>query len=871
MKRFLKIFFGTIAVIFILLLTAPFIFKGKIEEKVKEIINEEIHATVDWSSFSLSLIKNFPNLNIGLDGLTVINKEPFEGDTLICVNRFSVAVDVMSAISGEAFEIKSIFVNEPYFNLQVNADSLANWDIVPESFEDEEEIEDDEDADLSGFSAQLRSFRIKDARIGFADETMDLVTKIDGFNLNLSGDMQQAYTTLNIKSGIDALNVNMDGVQLLSNSVVDLDAKIGADLDNFIFTFEENELVFNKIPLFFDGTVAMLDEGFDLDVKLASSATDFKTLLALVPKEFMSDFEGLKVDGTLAIEALAKGKFIDEDNLPAFNLLFDVNKGRIQYPDLPKSIDNIGVNFFINNPGGNLDKTVAELKTFHFELDNSPFDAKLKVVTPISNATFDASMKGKLNLGSLMEAVELDDMVIKGILDADLAINSDFNTLETEKFEDVKADGYLKLSNFSFSSDDLPNSVYIDDASLGFTPKYVELKSFVCRLGESDFSLTGKLENYLAFALRDDVIKGNLAHTSKYIDANELMELAGDEEEEVVEDDSEPTETIMIPKNIDFVMTTNINKILYDKMELTNTKGALVIKNGKIDMKGVGTNLLGGSVVLNGEYNTENEKEPKMAFDMKVNSIDIQQAATSVSMLESFLPIAKLAEGRVSLNFNFNSLIGDEFSPILSSVNGGGLFSSSAIKVEGAKVQTGLATMLKDDKYKVANVNNLSAYFTIEDGTLFIKPFDVNVFGSKLNVEGSQGLDQKMNYSMKMPMSRKDLNKVAGLLGANVGAGGDVMVGIKITGTVDDPKIKLDTGEATKAIKDAVVDEFKSQVQEKIIDEAKEELEAKKEEIEKELEKEAEKLKQKAKEELKNNPELEEKAKDLGKKLKKLF
>lgn len=871
MKRFLKIFFGTIAVIFILLLVLPFAFKGKIEEKVKEIINEEINASVDWQSFSLSLIKNFPNLSIGLDELSVINKAPFDGDTLIYVNKFSVAVDVMSAIKGEPFEIKSIFVNEPYFNLQVNADSLANWDIVPESEEEEIEIEEEEETDLSGFSAQLRSFKIKNARIAYDDKTMDMVAKIDGFNLDLVGDMQQAYTTLDIKTAIQSLNVNMEGTQFLSNSNAKLNAKIGADLDKFIFTFKENELVFNKIPLFFDGTVAMLDEGFDLDVKLASSATDFKTLLALVPKEFMSDFEGLKVDGTLAIEALAKGIFLDEDNLPAFNLLFEINKGKIQYPDLPKSIDNIGVNFVVNNPGGVLDNTVAELKTFHFELDNSPFDAKLKVVTPISNATFDATMKGKINLGSLMDAVELEDMVIKGILDADMAVRSDFNTIDAEKYEDVKAEGYMKLSNFSFSMADLEKDVFIDDASLVFTPKYVDLKSFICRLGESDFSLTGKLENYLAFALRDDVIKGNLAHTSKYINANELMSLTGDEEETETVENEEATETIMVPKNIDFVMTTNINKILFDEMELTNTRGALIIKDGKIDMKGLGTNLLGGSVVLNGEYNTQNEKEPKMAFDMKVSSIDINQAANSVSMLESFLPIAKLAKGKVSLNFNFNSLIGDEFSPVLSSVNGGGLFSSNSIKVEGSKVQTGLATMLKDDKYKVADVKNLTAYFTIENGTLNVKPFDVNVFGKKINIEGSQNLDSKMDYNMKMPVSRNELNQVAGLLGANVGSGSDVMVGIKIGGTVDDPKITLDTSDATKAVKDAVVDELKTQIQEKVTDEVKKELEAKKKEVEKELEKEAEKLKEKAKEELKNNPAIEEKAKDIGKKLKKLF
>src|SRR5690554_7986245 len=113
MKRFLKIFLGVIVGLFLLLLILPFAFKGKIETMVKELINEELEATVAWDGFSVSLIRNFPNLGVGMEGLSVVNAAPFEGDTLLFVGEFAASVDVMSALRGEAIDVKSVLIDRP--------------------------------------------------------------------------------------------------------------------------------------------------------------------------------------------------------------------------------------------------------------------------------------------------------------------------------------------------------------------------------------------------------------------------------------------------------------------------------------------------------------------------------------------------------------------------------------------------------------------------------------------------------------------------------------------------------------------------------------------------------------------------------------
>jgi hypothetical protein len=256
-------------------------------------------------------------------------------------------------------------------------------------------------------------------------------------------------------------------------------------------------------------------------------------------------------------------------------------------------------------------------------------------------------------------------------------------------------------------------------------------------------------------------------------------------------------------------------------------------------------------MVMNGEYNTQDTLKPFVDFDLAVNTIDINQAAHSFTMVESMMPIAKNANGRVSSTLKFKTLIGDDFSPILNTFNGSGLLSSKEIEISGAKAQTALVSLLKDEKYGIARARDFLVNFKIESGNVYVDPFDVNVFGKKANISGSQSLDQTMDYLIKMPVSRSEISSVAGLLGGSLPAGDDIMVGINITGPVSDPKLSLSTEELSNVVKDEVKKEVQKaadKVTEEVVKEAEKKLD-----------------------ELIKDEDTKEKLEDAGKKLRDLF
>lgn len=811
MKKTLTILGAILGSLILLIILVPLLFKGPIERKVKQEINNMVNATIDYQSFSLSLIRSFPDLRIGLEGLTVVGADRFANDTLLAVNNFSVEVDLMSALS-ESIQIKAINIDQPKLHAIVLADSTANWDIMKETGE---ETPEDTTSAESTFQIQLNSFVLNNGLITYSDSVLQTEARIAGLNVNLSGDMSADQSNLELKTTIEALDVVFEKVKYLNKTKLGLDAIIEADLKNSQYTFKENLLDLNGIPMAFDGWVKMKEASYDMDLKLAAKETSFKTLLALVPEVYMKDYQNIKANGTLALEATAKGEFIDADHLPAFNLILAVNDGSVKYPDLPKSVDRIQIDLKVNNPGGSADATIVDLNKFHFELGGNPFDANFNVVTPVSNATFKGAINGTIDLGSLKDAIPLEDASMGGIIKANINMAADYNMIEKEEYEKINAAGQVALKNFSYTSKDLPQGVNISNADMALSPRYITLNAFSMKMGKSDFDLNGRLENYLAYALKDGILKGTLNHRSTLIDSNEFLTSEAPAEATA---DTSAIEIVEVPKNINFELSSTIGTLLYDKLTVKNAKGKILVKDGRVMLDGLKMEACEGSMVMNGEYNTQNMEKPFVAFDINVSSMDINAAVNSFSVVDSLLPIAKHAFGKVNTKMSFNSLLGKDFMPVLSSVGSTGNLKSDNVEVKGAKFQDGLATALKNDKYKTLVAKNLNINFRVENGNIIIDPFKPNVFGKELTVSGQQSLDQSILYQVRMPVERQELSALAGLMGLKIpDKGDDLPVGITIKGTIKKPEIGLNLDEAKKILAKEVGKELEKEA-EKAVD-----------------------------------------------------
>ena len=114
MKKLLFIFLILLGIFLGLILAVPFFFKGTIVKAIKKAVNEELTATVEFDeNIGLSLIRNFPNLSLQVDGIQVLNHGDFEGDTLLVMKSFQATLDIMSVLKGDEIHIRALMLDEP--------------------------------------------------------------------------------------------------------------------------------------------------------------------------------------------------------------------------------------------------------------------------------------------------------------------------------------------------------------------------------------------------------------------------------------------------------------------------------------------------------------------------------------------------------------------------------------------------------------------------------------------------------------------------------------------------------------------------------------------------------------------------------------
>lgn len=857
MKTLFKTFGIIIAIILLALIIVPYLFSDKIEEIVKREINNYVDATVDYKDFSLSIFSSFPDLQASLEDVSIVGKDKFKNDTLAYIGYFAAEVNIMSVFE-ESIAINSVALENAKVKAIVATDSTANWDIVKASTDTT--VVEETDTTTSTLALDLNEVIIRKTNVAYIDSTSNMAAYVNDINLDLNGKMVGDITNINLLLKIAGIDIELDGIKMLNGSTVDFNAGIEADLANNKYTFQENLLNFSGIPLAFDGYAQLKNTTILVDMKLAAKETSFKTILALVPDYIMKDVPGLKMDGTLDLFANIKGEYIDLSHIPALDVAFRINNGVIKYPDLPKSLNDINVDLTVKNPGGNADLTTVDLSKFHFELGNNPFDALLKVTTPISNATIDAMLKGTVNLNSLKETLPLDSISLAGIINADLSIATDMKAIETAAYETIKANGALGLNSFTFESSDFPQGVIIPEAKLAFSPKAVVLNPLKVNVGKSDFDITGNVENYLAYALSDGTLIGKVTLASNLIDCNELMGETSTEtttaDSTVVQNtantDSTTTSSasdLAIPKNLDILVTADINELLFDKLTINKIAGQIDIKDGIAQLSKLNMNIFEGTATLNGAYNTKNPEKPLVDMAINLGSVNINSLTNSFSTIDSMLPIAKHAYGVIDLALNVDTELDGELSPILSTTNGKGSFHSTDIQLKGSDFQEKLSTLLKNEKYKELSLKDLNVKFTIEKGNILIEPFKMKMLNKEAQFSGKQGLDQSMDYLLTIPFERAEVLSLLGNLSSGMNKeGADVPVGITIKGILTKPTLGLNLDEA----KNVLMDEVKAKAEEKIT-EAKEELKAKAEE--------------KIKEQLQNN----EKVQEAADKLKNLF
>jgi hypothetical protein len=738
------------------------------------------------SVFDLKTLTTVDTLNVGYDGDMYLSNKRAEVDMTISIaEEFSKYTfkENSAKLNDFAMSFDGWFkMNEKDYGMDISFKSPENTfksllSLVPgmytQSFKD---IETKGELAFNGFvkgtysDTQMPAFnvglKVSDAMFKYPD----LPTAINNINLDMLVD-------------------NKDGI--IDNTVIDV-KKFHMDFGNN--PIDARALITKMYPTNVDANITA------------------KLNLAELSKMF--PIEGLDMRGNYALDLSAKGVYDSlKKTVPSINAAMSLANGYVKSAEFPMPLQDLKFNSTIKNASGKMAETYIAVNNFSMDMDGEKFNADL-LLSNLDDYTWDLKAKGGVDLEKMTKLFPVEGMKLAGKIVADIQTKGKMSDLDAERYDKLPTSGTASLTNFNFTSTDLPYAVTMSKANMVFDPRKVDLKDVAGTIGKSDFAVTGSVSNYIGYVFgKNEMLRGTMNFNSTLLDLNEFMT---ETEEPTTETDTASYGVIPVPENIDFLMRSDIKTVKVMDLTLTNAAGDVVVKDGIANLSGLRFDMMGGAFTVNGTYNTKDLAHPKYDFGLKIENLSIAQSASAFSMVKTYAPVAGLVNGNFSTDFKVAGELLQTMMPDLKTVSGSGLIKIAQAALKDSKLVSGITSLTKLDDSNDVTLKDVLMSASIKDGKLSVKPFDVKFGSYKTTIAGSTGMDGSIEYNVKMDVPAGKLGSqfnslMSSVSGTQTDPNKPIPINIGIGGTYLKPTTKLLMDEQRQQVKAAATTAIKQE------------------------------------------------------------
>lgn len=493
----------------------------------------------------------------------------------------------------------------------------------------------------------------------------------------------------------------------------------------------------------------------------------------------------------------------------------------------------------------------------------------------------DLSMTGKLdNPLMLLENKDGAQLTIEGrsqFINADDLMNMANSQTTTQvdtsaSMLTAKSQSVLPDLNVSYTVNELKYSDYkLTDANLNaaYANDKLNVKNVKAKVNDQAFNGYGELENLQNYMFENDTVKGKLYLSSQNFNFNQINTSP--------QTSTTPQEQILVPDRIDVALITELDRLIYNKLNIENFTGQLVIKDKILSLVNTSAKLLGGRIALEGNYDCHDEDAPIFNFKYDLSQLPFNSLFEVSPLFQKLAPLAEYIEGGFNSTLVMSGPIGKDMMPVFHKITASGFLETLKTSINGLPVFKKAAEKLGINSIKNWYIRDSRNWFDIKDGFVDIKPYSFILEDINCELSGAIGIDRTLDLKLQTVIPREilDSGKATGeiskqlaqlsaeakKIGVDLGLGSDLILKFDFGGKVDDPTIKLTpvgtTGTEVKdAVKDKLVEErdklidtINTRVQEekdKLQDKANEKINQQKDTLIKKTEKEIDKIKEEA-------------------------
>jgi hypothetical protein len=604
---------------------------------------------------------------------------------------------------------------------------------------------------------------------------------------------EKKYPKFKVATKVDNGSVQYPGMPM-SIKKVEMDASVentSTDLSNLSVSIPNFNLNVGSSPLegYFYLKNPTTDPAINTKIKGKLNLRDLKNA---VPMEDVQELSGM-LDADVLVNAtlsqLEKQQYEDAKMQGHFKL------NSFKY--LAKGTPPVEISAL----DASLSPQKLDLRRFDMKYGKSDFRANGAIDNVLAYFSTNKTMTGAMNLRSTN-------------IDANELMGTSSTTTTETKPSDAPATTEKAFDRWDFKVDALVDNLKYETYTLRnlglrghFTPNKWLIDEYALKTGASDLNGSGQLLNVWAYMFDQQTVSGNLKVNSNYFDLNPFMTPLTPTAPVKASTPPAPPAVFLVPKNVNVQVDADMKQVKYTTYNIQNLNGSFSVHDQAAAIKDVTADIFGAQVAMKGAYETSNPAKPLFDLDFALKNMGFKEAFAAFSTAKSFAPIMQFIDGKFNTALTMSGTMGKDMTPELTTLNAaGGLQTLSAV-INNVKPLTEIGNKLNIDALKRMELKDFKTWFEIKDGKVTVKPFNMQVKDIAMQVAGTHGLNQDMNYQITTKVPRKTLEQNAvgaaasgGLnfitqqakqAGINIQQGEFINVRFDLTGNLTNPKVNM--------------------------------------------------------------------------------
>jgi len=781
-RKVKRVFYVLIATLLLTILTG-FILAKVYENEIKKYAIDEVNGylkaklKIKEENVSFSFFKKFPNASLNFADLLIEDEN--QKDTILFAENFSLEFGLGSLFSGN-YEVNEIDLDDAQANLKVTAEGDENYIFWKQG--------EQPDSSKSTLTFSLKEVNFHQVEVNYENKKTLNLAKLVINEAQFEGDFGADSSVVSIESDLWISALQNDSTVLFK------DKRSSVSIEKALFEKEKVALTDGRLTV---GEMSLnVDALFDVvnhknTVNALASNVEISEVFSLMPNEVSEKLKVYKTDGFVDgnIEITSNKK----EETPRIKADFTIQKGTVTETNSNVKLENLKlIGLYELSPYSQK----IELTEGSGTLSGGNFSLTGKLLGT-SIQTIMTKITGNLELEKLAKFLNIPTIESMG---GNISIDNEFRGRYKEG--NLSVTEFLGTASLQNASMKLSNNLsYYQEFTGNITfNRFKSNAQLTGKYGNSDLSISTQFSNFIPYLFNNQSLEANIYVQSEFL---ELDELIGNQKQEV--EAGNDTSGVVFPKNIEATLRVSVEKLMYQKHQLTQVSGSVTLNQNEIKSDNLVFQSNKGNVNLSGSLTSQDDGF-LLQSNIVLGQIDMSDLLFRFNNFEQSVVRSEHLSGRANavvfvqseltkhLEMELNSLVVNaEYSISEGELKNLELFQEIGDYLRSNSIARSVVKVDElSQKLKHVKFSEFSNTLEIKDRMIRIPSMNIRTSAMDIGLYGSQSFDFDIHYGINLRLKDILTKKKDTEYGYILDDGTGARLFLLMTGTIDEPIFKLD-------------------------------------------------------------------------------